>query len=475
MTLNLSPFSMLPMNPPEDDLVSSIQIANSSNWEFGDLYDLGRDRGDRGCSCEPIANDILDLLPSDPFDMDLSVTVTAITGWLEDFEMDSESDEDMPINGDYQLVGELNFFWNRAMMFESEPGNTGGDGSLNSTGGFDAWVEENQLGDESFFSIWDVEKFLGFVDKDDWVIECESEVPGECIESCSDGDGRAPHEALFFVLGYLSVRDLLSTELVCKSLCSAVQNDALLWRHIHIGQPFSEKITDNALLQLTGRAQGNLQCLSLVECSRITDYGLTCVLQCNLRLTKLSVPGCTRLSIEGIMDNLKSFKSQAKPGIKCLQIGGLYGVTHEHFEELRFLLDAEKCQQPKAQKPRYYHKGHSSLSCNDEPPIDIEMCPKCQNLRLVYDCPVESCQGKLPTQCRACTFCIARCVRCGRCINDSEYEETFCLDLLCSSCWKHLLQCQERLDEKDGFSKHTIFHQETRSVARCWKCLIIVQ
>jgi hypothetical protein len=41
-------------------------------------------------------------------------------------------------------------------------------------------------------------------------------------------------------------------------------------------------------LQLTNRAQGNLQCLSLVECPRITDDGLKHVLENNPRLTKVS-------------------------------------------------------------------------------------------------------------------------------------------------------------------------------------------
>lgn len=164
---------------------------------------------------------------------------------------------------------------------------------------------------------------------------------------------------------------------------------------------------------------------------------------------QLSVPGCTRLSVEGIVQNLKTFKFSGAPGIKNLRIGGLYGVTNKHYEELKLLLGAESCLQPKAYKPRFYHSGYMSLCCDDDRAIDIEMCPKCQNLRLVYDCPSEGCQGKqAATQlCRACALCIPRCVQCGRCINDMEYEETFSLDLLCSDCWK-LLKGQERQEEK---------------------------
>ncbi|GFP88343.1 F-box protein skip14 [Phtheirospermum japonicum] len=78
------------------------------------------------------------------------------------------------------------------------------------------------------------------------------------------------------------------------------------------------------------------------------------------------------------------------------------------------------------------------------------MCPRCEKFRLVYDCPAEACQvkGSAAQVCRACTFCIARCAQCGRCISDNEYEETFCLDLLCSDCFKQVLKCQDRLDKR---------------------------
>ncbi|XP_077250478.1 F-box protein SKIP14-like [Tasmannia lanceolata] len=485
MALNIPTRATLPMNPSEDDnLVSSIQLGNSLvmegvgdksggekngegfesfdkprplNWEVGESYDLGKDKNDSGCSCDPITNDVLNLLPSDPFGMEMSATVTTITGWLEGLEMGSEdsgSSGEKPTKGDYQLVA----VWNRAMVFESQPHNVGDNERLSSPGWFDGWAEEKEL-DDGFISISNLEGFMSFVDKDEQVINCQSKVSGECSYSCSDGDGGAPHEALSFALPYLGVRDLLSVERVCKSLHLEVQNDVLLWRHIHIDHPLSERLTDTALLQLTSRARGTLQCLSLVNCLRISDDGLKRVLQCNPRLTKLSVPGCLRLSTGSIVDSLKALKSQVTPGtnkkkvmsgIKCLRFGGLYGISREHFEELRLLLDADKWQQPKARKPHYYHLP---LSCDDECVIDIEMCPRCQNVRLVYDCPVEGCQGKQPVaqQCRACIFCIPRCVQCGRCINDNEYEETFCLDLLCLGCWK-LMSC----------SKHTIFHQETR-------------
>ncbi|KAF8399884.1 hypothetical protein HHK36_015754 [Tetracentron sinense] len=488
MTLNFSRHSIFPATPSEDSVVSSIRIANSYLVEgipekngdgLGRPRHINWDKPDRGDSREPVSNDILDLLPLDPFGMDISATFTAITGWLEDLEADSVCfgrDEVGAMGRDYQLFAGMNFIWNKAMWVQAEPGNTGIDKEPGNTGidkksnpagRSDAWVEGKETVDGprhcGFTSACNAEEFVSFRDEDTCVAGLLTKEFQDAIGSCSNGDGGAPHEALLFALGYLGVQDLLSAERVCRSLRSAVQSDSLLWRSIHIDKPLSERITDDGLLQLANKAQGSLQCLSLVECPRITDDGLKRVLGSNPKLTKLSVPGCMRLSVEGIVKNLKAFKSSGMHGIKQLRIGGLYGVTQDHFEELAFLLGAENHMQLKA-KPRFYNSGCLYFSCDDDRAMDIEMCPRCQNLRLVYDCPAESCQEKQhATQlCRACTLCIARCVQCGRCFNDREYEETFCLDLLCLDCQKQLLKFQEKQEENSAFSSnHAIFHQGT--------------
>ncbi|KAK8665127.1 hypothetical protein V6N13_005302 [Hibiscus sabdariffa] len=84
-------------------------------------------------------------------------------------------------------------------------------------------------------------------------------------------------------------------------------------------------------------------------------------------LIKLSVLGCTRLSIEAILNSLKALKSMGTQGVKHLRVGWLFGVT------------------------------------------------------------------------------------CGQCINDSEYEESFSLEYLCSDCCKlELAKCHERPDRIIG-------------------------
>uniref|UniRef100_A0A2N9FS35 F-box domain-containing protein n=1 Tax=Fagus sylvatica TaxID=28930 RepID=A0A2N9FS35_FAGSY len=371
-----------------------------SSRDVEDQFDYGRDICDRSGSQESVSNDVLDLLPSDPFGMDISTTFTALTGWLEDFQADYggySGDEVGGSDGGYQLFAGLNFIWNNALRFQAFPGHIEVDNRSNVVSGAVGCSGKMEVGETSchggFGSDCDMDDILGMGNETPGVASQRSEdcLKGNGIDS--DGDKGVPHAALNFAVGYLGVRDLLVAETVCRSLRSTVRGDPLLWRSLCIDQPLNEKITDEALLQLTDRAQGSLQCLSLVECTRITDDGLKRVLESNPRLTKLSVPGCTRLSIEGIVSCLKAFKSVGTPGMRNLRIGGVYGATQKHFEELKFLLGMDNQMQQNAHKPHFYHRGNLYLSCDDDRSIDIEMCPRCQNLRLIYDCPAEGCQG----------------------------------------------------------------------------------
>lgn len=265
----------------------------------------------------------------------------------------------------------------------------------------------------------------------------ETETVLGSMEGCSDGKlQREPHFGLFLSLSYLGLQDLMSVEKVCKSLQHAVKNDPLLWQSIHVERPLSERLTDDALLKLVERSQGHLRNLCLLDCLKITDDGLKQVLDISPNLTKLFLPGCTRLSADGIVKNVKAHRECSIPGVKQLRIGGLFGITREHLEKLNYLLDGGLQQKSPSVKPRFYNGRHYSLPYDDGSTIDIEACPKCGSARLVYDCPNESCQNQADhtvRQCRACTFCIARCSECGRCI-DGEYEETFCLDMRCADC-----------------------------------------
>ncbi|GMI99775.1 RCAR3 INTERACTING F-BOX PROTEIN 1 [Hibiscus trionum] len=451
MALNFSHRPIFPAHLTEDRvsplrmvngyLVEGIQQKNGDgckeSWHSNhDCFDYERDKScARFGSHESVSNDIIDLLPSDPFGMDVS-----IAGWLEDLEIDYGHyvRDDMGTGDDsYRLFAGLNFIWNNTMWFQTLPG----ERKASVSGGFGECSQSNERGNvfdhAGFGSACNASDILCFGNEDTVSVDHENNEFQDCKVFPAENEG-APHEALILALGYLDVQNLFSVERVCTSLRSAVQNDPLLWRNIHIDQPLSEKITDDVLLQITSRAQGSLQCLSLVDCQRITDEGLKCVVEENPKLVKLSIPGCTRLSIEGILNSLKALRSAGRQGVKHLRIAGVYGVTLKHFEELKLLLGMDNQIQQIEHKPLFYNRRNVYLSCEDDRAIDIETCPRCNNVRLVYDCPVEGCQQRDHSgqPCRACTLCIARCIECGRCINDGEYEETFSLELLCSDCWR---------------------------------------
>ncbi|KAK8657383.1 hypothetical protein V6N13_035624 [Hibiscus sabdariffa] len=422
MALNFSHRPIFPAHLTEDR-VSPLRMVNSDgckeSWHPNhDCFDYERNKsGARFGSHESVSNDIIDLLPSDPFGMDIS-----ITDWLEDLEIDySQYVRDDVGTGDdsYQLFAGLNFIWNNTMCFQTLPG----ERTASVSGGFGECSQSKERGNvfdhAGFGSTCNARDILCFGNEGTVSVDQENDEFQDCDVFSEEHEG-APHEALSLALGYLDVRDLFSVESVCTSLRSVVQNDPLLWRNIHIDQPLSEKITDDGLLQITRRAQGSLQCLSLVDCQRITDDGLKCVIEENPKLVKMNIPGCTRLSIEGILNSLKALRSAGRQGLKQLRIAGVYGVTLNHFEELKLLLGMDNQIQQIVHKPLFYNRRNVYLSCEDDRAIDIELCPRCNNVRLVYDCPVEGCQqrdhsGQL---CRACTLCIARCIECGRCIND---------------------------------------------------------
>ncbi|XP_016514795.1 F-box protein SKIP14 [Nicotiana tabacum] len=404
-------------------------------------------------------DDIVDLLPQDPFGMGISTKVTAITGWLEDFDKDFglknlgfHADE---IEVDAQMFAELNIVLNGAMRIHQDVGvqNIGEN----------SYASEIDIGEGlcDSFGCMDVE-MEEIINSSYWVFRDAAQKDQSGMNDHRNGDGGTPSDALFLALSYLCLRDLLSVERVCKPLRDVVRGDPLLWRNIHVDHPLSCKITDEILTKLTERAQGHLHSLSLVHCSKITDSGLNCVLERNPSLKKLSVPGCGRLTADGVLGNLKVFKPAGKPSLKYLGIDGLFGMTNQHFEEFKVLLDVDSSKLPTNRKPRFFQGGQLSVLSDDDQAIDIEICPKCQQLRLVYDCPSESCQKKQSTTqlCRACTICIKRCINCGRCLNNCEYEELFSFDLVCLDCCRQLLDHQESLERMTVPLENPILHKQ---------------
>ncbi|KAJ7525404.1 hypothetical protein O6H91_17G049200 [Diphasiastrum complanatum] len=310
-------------------------------------------------------------------------------------------------------------------------------------GSFDKGSQNSRMAQEGMKISWFQGRLVGEENRGDIILD---QVNKDCYCHMDDPSGFSAGgtpEGFTFVLPYLQLQDLLAMEQVSKSLRDSVRNDTSLWTNLCVDHPLSKKVTDDVLARLSARARGHLQSLSLLKCSRITDAGVQQVLVTNPMILKLWLPGCTGVSAEGVVKMVKAHtegKSIGMPGLKQLRIRGLAGVTTEHVEKLQAMLYGGDQVKPGTAKPQYYHYGNYSSFCDDDRVIDVETCPKCGNARMVYDCTRERCQQNLQ-QCRGCTFCISRCEECGTCIDETEYEETFCLDLLCSSCWLRPPKC----------------------------------
>lgn len=504
-------------------------LNDRTNWEINDKFGgCGRDEKREESN---VSYDLVDLLPVDPFEMNLETTLwemdlgtkisAALAGWIEASNDDYEASCDA-------IVADLSYYWSKAVLssFETQlnPGSyvvdfcnrdfSGSGIEINEDESFGAAVTaeqvpvagksnatihpcgdgikisaaiaerigasnydyevngdsfiadlsyywskavlssfETQLNPGSYVTEFSNMSFSGsgidvYEDESFGAVVAAEQVPtgkNNVIHSC--GDESFVHEGLILSLGYLGVQDLISVERVCRSLRTAVQNDPLLWRCIHIDSPLGDKITDAGLYQLAQRSQGSLQCLSLLRCPNITQDGLMRVLGSNLRLKKLGVSGCLRLTVKGLINILKTFKLSGVAGINTLILGRLFIASPEQFEELKLLVGINELHHTKAHKLKFYHNSIPSVACDDDRAIDIEACPVCQKCRLVFDCPLESCRSMGPENCRACNACIPRCAQCGKCINNCEYVETFCLECVCLDCWKYATESEEAAKE----------------------------
>lgn len=254
----------------------------------------------------------------------------------------------------------------------------------------------------------------------------------------------SPHDALFLVLPYLPLFDLLSVSRVCTSLRHAVATDLLAWLQILVDRPLHLRISDDVLLEVASKARGRLQSLSLINCIRITDDALFRVAAQNPFITKLHVPGCTGLTPAGVITAAKILAKDGR-GLKSIRINGIYGLQKEDLAALCDLIDWNQAPQENTIKILYHeYLKTSTLSRNHA--IDVDMCPKCNDVRMVFDCPKVQCRKQQQQQevskCRGCETCITRCVECGVCVNVlEELEEAACEDTLCLECWLSLPKC----------------------------------
>ena len=165
------------------------------------------------------------------------------------------------------------------------------------------------------------------------------------------------------------------------------------------------------------------------------------------RLVQLFVPGCTGLTPEGVIRAVRTL-SQHGQGLKNLQINGIYKIEKHHLLTLQSYLQNNLAEQQRTRPFHLYHEYRNFSGIRhyeDQPVIDMEVCPRCEDPRMVFDCPRKTCKVKMNKStmigCRACIFCIPRCTECGGCFESEELEEAVCEDSLCLNCWLQLPKC----------------------------------
>lgn len=247
---------------------------------------------------------------------------------------------------------------------------------------------------------------------------------------------RSPHEALFLTLTYLPLLQLLSISETCTSMRDGVFNDVLPWIHIKVDCVLSHRLSDQTLIKYASKANGRLLSLVINKSVKITDDGLQQVIQQNPFIRKLHVPGCSGLTPDGIITMVKTLSNHG-PYLTSLKVNGLYKINHHHLETLRSILTKNLKKNNKSPNPN--HLISSNHEKNDSP-IDVDICPICNQVRQVFSCSKDDCTRKR-NFCKGCSYCITRCVDCGKCIDEVEEVEAACEHNLCLECWLNLPKC----------------------------------
>ena len=94
-------------------------------------------------------------------------------------------------------------------------------------------------------------------------------------------------EALFYVLPYLGLKELLTLETVSSQLREAIRGDVTLWQQLHVDVPLNRKLTDAELVGLSSRSHGRLQSLSLIKCIRLSESVIEHIVEANPMLQKV--------------------------------------------------------------------------------------------------------------------------------------------------------------------------------------------
>lgn len=106
------------------------------------------------------------------------------------------------------------------------------------------------------------------------------------------------------------------------------------------------------------------------------------------------MPGCLCLTADGMVEVVKRLHERKGNANQLrLRLRGLCNIEKDHLDVLNSFL-CKNGLLSKSLMPSFYDSNHSSGSINsdDGRPIDVDMCPMCRAVRLVFDCTRDECR-----------------------------------------------------------------------------------
>lgn len=105
---------------------------------------------------------------------------------------------------------------------------------------------------------------------------------------------------------------------------------------------------------------------------------------------QLYMPRCTGLTAEGVVKIVQALY-ECKGNLNRIRLHGICRMTKHHLDAISSAM-CKGNQQKDDQSLFYSHRVHEVLNTNDERHIDVDVCPICTNVRLVFDCTRDGCR-----------------------------------------------------------------------------------
>ena len=143
---------------------------------------------------------------------------------------------------------------------------------------------------------------------------------------------------------------------------------------------------------------------------------------------QLFVPRCTGLTADGLV-KIIHFLHGHKGNLSRVRLHGICKMTNHHLDVIESLV-CRGSQQQDAQALYYNHRVHEVLNTDDGRPIDVDVCPLCRNVRLVFDCTRKNCRS-VPLNLQSFEFPFSLVIRISPCSLLVELALLYLFSTLC--------------------------------------------